>query len=450
MENEILYLIVSVIQMFVFIIYLKEFLGYKHSVYWMMACWLVLEAVNTIVTSNTTSYVLNTLIYLFMLFATAFIMCNGSWKQKILFIFVYHGIITLLESLLISVVMLIGTYTATTILENTYIKSFLLILTQIIGLVLIQIVYYFWKRKATTKIEFRNWLGTILVSISCLAAMLFLATDMMHDSHTSVSQTMVFLFLVCMEFLNYYFYRVSVELNRAETEKRVYQNQISMYEKQYTGNRHMRQEIRSFQHDMQNHLNALSGICHNGTIIKTSADRLEEIEKYLNKIAGIGTDAGYTVDSGNLILDSVIDMKKSYAATKNISMEEVLFIPEAMDYDGMDMVVLLGNLLDNAIEACDRLDENQQRKIVVEIQYRMENLILLVKNSYNGNRDGQCGVFTDENMWHTSKTDSTEHGIGMQNMVKIVNKYNGTMEWNAENKMITIDVLLYAFARRAK
>ncbi len=172
-----------------------------------------------------------------------------------------------------------------------------------------------------------------------------------------------------------------------------------------------------------------------------------EIEKYLKSI-GITYDMIFhNTDSENLMIDSIIDIKKGYALSKGIDMVTELYIPPNMKYDSLDMVIILGNLLDNAIEACEKLINKKKPEITLKIQYKMSNIVILVKNTYEG-ENGQSGSSVDDSLPKTTKTDKKVHGIGMRNAKEIIEKYNGVIEWRTEYGMFIVDVLLYEFDKR--
>ena len=190
---------------------------------------------------------------------------------------------------------------------------------------------------------------------------------------------------------------------------------------------------------MKNHMNALRSLCQNGG--EEAGKSLDEISRYIEKISIDYLEASGEVDSGNPMLDAVIGTKKNYAATRGIETGVKLLIPERMNLDGVDMVVLLGNLLDNAIEACEKTRAGTSPKINVDIRYQTCNLFLNIRNTYDGHLDGRSSE--EGILIRTDKTDGKPHGIGMKNIMRVVEKYNGTMEWKAEKGIFTVSVVLY-------
>ena len=97
-----------------------------------------------------------------------------------------------------------------------------------------------------------------------------------------------------------------------------------------------------------------------------------------------------------------------------------------------DLVTLLANLLDNAIEACEKLDTIQFKMVLEEGQ-----LILSVRNPVN------TPVQIKNNMIVTSKKDSLHHGIGLSNVDAVIKKYGGTSVLACDNGCFSFSALLY-------
>lgn len=445
MESVSLYIIVSIVRMVDFTIYLKKFLGFKRSVYWMLLCWCTLEIVNNLVIYSTASSTLYAVAYLLLAATIALFMCEGSVKRKLLFILSYIGITMIFEMLIAWSIVIIIRIGCSKISINIVLPIARLISELIILIAIIQLSKRFRKSDDVCETTLQSWAGTFLVSASCFFFMLLLTDYMAMVDSFSFGRMVALILIACVDLVSYYFYFVSAETSRMEMETRQYQKQMMMYQEWHKDIQSTRNEIYSIRHDMNNHFNALRRLCKNGEDGLKPRECLEEVGKYLDSIGANGGCMGCGTDSGNLMLDSVIDMKKGDALAKDIALETELYVPQSMNYDSLDLVILLGNLLDNAIEAGEKVEKEQERKILLKIRYQMANLFLMVQNPYDGRMDGQSGVLTETASLKTTKNDTGVHGIGLKNIVRIVEKYNGKIQWKAEDGVFTVDVLLYEF-----
>lgn len=198
-------------------------------------------------------------------------------------------------------------------------------------------------------------------------------------------------------------------------------------------------------HDMGNHIAVLKSICEKGIVENKQDECLRMIDRYLDSIIEKYEKTAQNIDSGNIIIDLIIRRKLEEANSKNILMVTRIYIPKDMSYNSLDFVIILGNLLDNAIESCELCNNKNDRNISLDIRYTANNLVILLENTYNGMLDGKTGSSTQEKLLETSKVEKEFHGIGMKNIIDIVNKYNGEMRWKAAKGVFRTEVLLYGF-----
>lgn len=250
---------------------------------------------------------------------------------------------------------------------------------------------------------------------------------------------------VVVFFLSIFLTRIERNAHDMLLETQMYQQQINTYKEWYDGIRKTKKEMQSFHHDLENHVSVLQNICQMQEDGRGAEERLLEIRNYL---ADINTDfqhQGYNTDSGNMLIDSIIDIKKGYASSMGIEMKVEIYIPKEMKYDGPDIVVLVGNLLDNSIEACQNV--SGEKIVKLKLRYVMGNLFVHMKNTYNGDLIGRNGDIDSETI-ETTKKETKHHGIGMQNIKRIVKKYNGAMQWKADERYFVMDIMLYEFDKR--
>lgn len=158
---------------------------------------------------------------------------------------------------------------------------------------------------------------------------------------------------------------------------------------------------------------------------------IEEVKKFVNEENMMLEQKIFYIKTGNDIVDAIVNTKQNIAEEKGILFSINIALPEKCVISDLDMVCLLGNLIDNAIEAC----EKQKRKYIdVVIRDVKKMLIIKVSNSY----DSKIPI-----NFITSKEKKIMHGIGLKNVKSIVNKYLGTYELVKEkNEVITTIMLL--------
>lgn len=230
-------------------------------------------------------------------------------------------------------------------------------------------------------------------------------------------------------------------LNRIGTQKQQikFDKQIELYKKQILEQEESNLNIRNIKHDIKNHL-----IC-----IKECMDRndLDYAKKYIHELLN-GENylkINSIMNSGNIVVDALINYKYMEMQRLKIELETHIEIPYNMEFNDADICVILGNCLDNSIEAVSMIENLQLKKISIELIYRKSNLLLKIMNPYNGILKSDT-----RGEYITTKENARNHGIGLKSVKKAVQKYNGLVEINSENGIFRVQILLYASSVNCK
>lgn len=441
MEDIIVYILTSIVQMLVFYIYIREMLGVKRSIGWFVASWWITSTIDELIVHmmNSGNTIRNAVIYLLCLEIIVFIVCNGSWKKKLFATLAFVVFLIALEMVVVNVVVLLKNEDINIILENKTMVSILPVITQMLASVIVFFATYIWRKQKDYDVPTFQWLGILFVSLGCFVSICILSTQMLYVDKISKGDIAVCVILVFVNFASYYFYIIVSQKNKMEFQSKLQLRQITMYEQWYEEMKNVRKEMVSFKHDMNNHFDVLMKICNDKK--EKPEKNIEKMKEYLDSLGMEYQGIISNVETGNMALDALIGMKKSYAVSKGIELKTEIYIPIDMNCDNMDMVIILGNLLDNAIEACEKVNNNKSIKLVMK--YSLNNLIISIQNTYNG--DLKKKNKNDEELYlpKTTKDDLTHHGIGLQNVKSIVEKYNGDIYWETDNNTFKVEILIY-------
>jgi two-component system, LytTR family, sensor histidine kinase AgrC len=132
---------------------------------------------------------------------------------------------------------------------------------------------------------------------------------------------------------------------------------------------------------------------------------------------------------------AMLNYKLSAAKEKNILLRLSIDVPEGLALPEFDLTVILGNLLDNAVEACMTI-EKDSRYIELSIRYEPDYLIIQNENPVNGLSAKQGGNR------RTTKPDAEYHGYGLQNIEFLTQKYNGFVKLTRGNDVFKADIAL--------
>lgn len=207
-----------------------------------------------------------------------------------------------------------------------------------------------------------------------------------------------------------------------QVENGLVNNQMSMYrsmEQNY-------QRQQKYMHDYKNQLNCIQGLLEQGQV-KESLDYIEELT------GGIRKNMDY-VDTDHVIVNVILNQKYQYAQENGITIVISVNNLSGLLMKKEDLVVLLSNLLDNAIEACKSVTDNKiiQFKMVIE----EENLILSVRNPMD------MPLKVEGKRIISSKKDWQDHGIGLLNIENVVRKNYGTSSIKCEDGYFSFSAII--------
>ena len=187
-----------------------------------------------------------------------------------------------------------------------------------------------------------------------------------------------------------------------------------------------RTQIQCLIHDFKLHVQSFLSLCESG--------QYEELEKNLRELAQKQERIPPVIMTGNPTFDAVMSSKKEEAEENNIYCSFKIRVTENLDILNLDVCVLFGNALDNAIEACLRTDGH--RFIGLNIEINSSRLLFIMKNTV-----GQVPEY-DGKFLRTQKTESKEHGMGLRSMKRCCDLHGGEMQFEFDKDVFELRVSL--------
>lgn len=200
-------------------------------------------------------------------------------------------------------------------------------------------------------------------------------------------------------------------------------NQLELYKRNLAETKKQRRLV----HEYKNQLECIFTLC--------KTEQYLELQNYLSQLTRkVWKQLGY-INTNHAIINAVLNAKYEEAIDKNIIFICKINDMSKIQLDYQDIVVLLSNLLNNAIEACQKC--NMNKIIKMKIVHENNNLILSVKNTYNGEIKYKNGF-----MISTKRNNSQKHGLGFQNIVYIIKKNNGDYAVDFTNEEFYISIII--------
>ena len=188
------------------------------------------------------------------------------------------------------------------------------------------------------------------------------------------------------------------------------------------------ESIRTLRHDLKNHVMAIELLLDQG--------RTQELKSYLQTMRSSADSPSSSFRTGNELVDGLLMRKLGPAAGENIAVRVSLDMSSAGFIAPFDMCVLMGNVLDNALEACQNVPVQEQRFINLTGDRSANCQLIRLENSYTGHRT------TPGELLKTTKQNKSLHGFGLRNVKRVLDKYGGTMAITAEGGVFTLNMLL--------
>jgi len=217
-------------------------------------------------------------------------------------------------------------------------------------------------------------------------------------------------------------YEDKLQSEREAQEKEYYYTQCQLMQESA-------EQVRAVRHDMKLHLASLKGFTGNGS--------MEEIKHYLDSLVeAIEKNEVYS-NSGNIAFDSIINYKLQNIKSDNIKLDLTVAVPPELNVEVVDIVTIIGNLLDNALEAVAKVNE---KLIKIDIKFGKGGLFAKIENSFDGevrynNNSAERSI--------VSLKESNEHGYGLKNIKQSVEKYNGHIKVSYTENVFSTGVFLY-------
>ena len=230
-----------------------------------------------------------------------------------------------------------------------------------------------------------------------------------------------------------------IHLNRERNSRVILEKQIGSMQEHITEIERLYSGIRSIKHDMRN---TLSIVMH----LSGGNERVEkgELEAYLTELNRTLDRLELRYRTGNAVADTLMNMK--YHEILHIMPEckleaDQLLFPAGLVIQSYDYGVILGNALDNAMEACKKLyDQGTRDELFIHLSsVRKGNQFFIeVANSF----DGKIFREREKEFPETCKPDKKLHGMGLYHIKSTAEKYYGAVEWSAVGKIFTLTVMM--------
>ncbi|HRX58346.1 MAG TPA: GHKL domain-containing protein [Eubacteriales bacterium] len=185
--------------------------------------------------------------------------------------------------------------------------------------------------------------------------------------------------------------------------------------------------MRGWRHDYHNHIQTIKA--------HAALHQYRELDDYLSELDADLETVDTMVKSGNIMLDAIVNSKASLARSRGIRVNVKAIASEGMRVPDIDLCVIIGNLVDNAIDACARIEQEDRRFIRIYIGSLKGQLYISVTNATAETTRNQSGLYP-------SLKAGAMHGQGLRRVDGVVAKYGGYLNRQNEPGVFATEILL--------
>lgn len=264
-----------------------------------------------------------------------------------------------------------------------------------------------------------QWYLLLFSALLSIAALYIVYKDMAVSRPAVITISIIVLFY---NIILYIFYMSMLDRFLYERENLVLKQQMEIYEQQIKNNIDNNRKIQTIRHDMKHHIREIYDL-----IIK---NKINDAKEYLYQINSEIINAQNKYNTGNDAFDGILNFYDEKYNNKSLQLVVSILIPDNLKINLSDTNIVLGNLLDNALE-----NATYNTDVCLDIKYNSGILYLSMYNLYDGK------IEKIDN--HIVSRKGMNHGYGLNNIKKIVDKYSGLMIIETENRKFQVEIIMY-------
>ena len=417
-------LLINIFDLFIYRRFLDVFIGKRKtsvefSIFLLIACEMVGSAVNQLG--------INWLNLLTMAAILSIYICQyeAKLRSKVITVCLYMGLVVVAEPIGYIVYRIL----ARGVFEDDTVGYYFVVF--VMEILLLAVVEVFCRIKAGKNIRVSLLPKEIAYTLALIPFASVVSCFLLIEIAREIISTDTMILCMCVIFsivvTNYIVFLI-VHKYTGMAEKRleeemIYQ-EIAYIDEYYQDVEKYQEQIQDIKHDMKNQLAALYDAVERG--------EQELVRDTLSEMLGDIRLAEDIIYSANPIINSLLKVKVAKAREKGIEVTVKAFVPKKMSIESGDMGVLYGNLIDNAIEACAKVQGNN-RFVDVETKYQDGKLLIVIRNSKNPERNPD---------FKTTKEDKRRHGRGLRSVRRVAEQYGGNLLLEDEGDTFKVSLLL--------
>lgn len=303
-------------------------------------------------------------------------------------------------------------------------ESIALFLSRLVFWVIVTCIKQYKTENKPIKLSIKIFFFGAVVIINTLGELIIICSQ--NEKNSLLELTSLFGAGITISLL-IYLYDCLVKIFMEHTQIELVRKEKEYYHREAEMIQQNQETTQHFRHDWKNRIQVMNQLANE--------EQWEELKKYLLEVEDKVSDMQLYSNTGNLLVDSIINSKLYTAKKREISVIANIVLPKDIGIDNDDMVVILGNLLDNAIEANE--NGTHEKRIELSLRYEEGCILIHIQNTF-----GETPI-TNQGKYLTRKKNASMHGIGIKSIEDTVEKYHGITEISIVERLFVVDIMMY-------
>lgn len=420
---QMMNIVANIFQLFAVYLFMDNMLKKKYKTKYMILFWIIEIAIDeyvamkvntlpfTVVTTTATMVLIVLLLY------------SDNVKNKILMV-VYSFIFISISEAIANVILI------TSLKTNESEEYFLVgsIISKMVYFLFITIVIVTNKKNESVRMDLKTWIIIMIIPI-CSIIMIVLMYPLTSNRKFGIDSLCIYSILMLINYVAVIQFLNSQKIIYLDIRNKELAQESKYYLNQCELTNEMLESIRRIKHDIKNQYIVDEQLLNN--------KKYEELSRrYKDRLNVMDNQTVYS-NTGNIYIDSIINYKAEQIVNLGARFECSLEMPKEETISNEDIILIIGNLLDNAMDALSKIN-NSDKFCVVKLIYDMPNVIISIKNKYNG-----ISNLDKNGEYITTKEDSKMHGIGLRTVKNVVLKYGGRMDIEEKKNIFSVIIHMY-------
>ncbi len=432
-NTEIIFeLSISLFESYLMIEFISKFNGYKYSgskknILFIFA--VILLFVNITVANYIETFIeIPSYIAFVIMIIYSIIALRGKLLVKLFSSIIFNVVLILINSFSLFIFSIIFNVVVEDMITTFGIYRFVCLITSKLILFYISRIILKLKNYKNEETPLSVWTSMTIIPILTIFIMVTITESAVFNSDTRITFYLL-LSIIGLILINVIFYFLFMKLgNEYEIIK---ENELLKYNN-ILQNKHSKEikelykEVQTMRHDMKNQIISIRSSIQD--------ENFNKAIDYANSIIENIDNTKKFIFTKNDMFNAIVNNKLSEANYKGIKTRYSINYELDQRMEDVDINILFGNLLDNAIEACEKVEKNKE--INLTIDKKRDYIFIEVKNTIDKS------ILKENPNLLTTKYNKSSHGMGVRSIKKIVEKYDGIINYNEKGNMLSCNILL--------